>query len=52
MIFDHSVSRLYLEFMSKLGMEVNVKKSVVAVNNTFEFAKVTGHNGRDVSALS
>jgi hypothetical protein len=38
--------------MSNIGMEVNVKKSVVAVNETFEFAKVTGHRGMDVSALS
>jgi len=38
--------------MSDIGMEVNVKKSVVSVNETFEFAKVTGHRGVDVSALS
>jgi len=38
--------------MKGIGMEVNVKKSVVAKNNSFEFAKVTGHNGVDVSALS
>lgn len=33
-------------------MAINVKKSVVAKNETFEFAKVTGHNGVDVSAIS
>lgn len=51
-IFDHAVSSEYLAFMSGIGMEVNVKKSVVASNNTFEFAKVTGHNGANVSGVS
>jgi len=51
-IFDHSVSSEYLSFMAGIGMEVNVKKSVVASNNTFEFAKVTGHNGANVSGVS
>jgi hypothetical protein len=51
-IFDHLVAELYLSFMRGIGMEVNVKKSVVAKNATFEFAKVTGHNNVDVSALS
>jgi hypothetical protein len=51
-IFDHSVSSSYLSFMTDIGMEVNVKKSVVARNETFEFAKVTGHNGVNVSAVS
>jgi hypothetical protein len=51
-IFDHSVSSEYLSFMMGIGMEVNVKKSVVASNNTFEFAKVTGHNGVNVSGVS
>lgn len=52
MIFDHSVASSYLSFMKDIGMEVNVKKSVVAKNNTFEFAKVTGHNGKNVSGVS
>jgi hypothetical protein len=37
--------------MSKLGVAINLSKSVVAANETFEFAKVTGHNGKNVSAL-
>lgn len=52
MIFDHQVSEQYLAFMSGIGMEVNVKKSVVSKNETFEFAKVTGHKGKNVSAVS
>jgi len=42
----------YLSVMKSIGVEINLSKSVCAVNNTFEFAKVTGHNGTDVSALS
>lgn len=52
MIFDTLVSDRYLAFMAGIGMEVNVKKSVVARNETFEFAKVTGHKGHNVSAVS
>jgi hypothetical protein len=33
-------------------MEINEKKSVIAKNETFEFAKVTGHCGHNVSAVS
>lgn len=38
--------------MAELGVSINLSKSVIAVNSTFEFAKVTGNNGKDVSALS
>lgn len=38
--------------MTSIGLEINVKKSVVARNETFEFAKVTGHKGYNVSAVS
>jgi len=51
-IFDSKVSVAYLDFMKKIGMEINEKKSVIARNETFEFAKVTGHNGHNVSAVS
>jgi len=38
--------------MELLGVPINLSKSVVAKNSTVEFAKVTTHNGVDVSALS
>lgn len=41
----------YLDIMSKLGVDINLSKSVIAANETFEFAKVTGHKGKNVSAL-
>jgi hypothetical protein len=37
--------------MAELGVGINLSKSVIGANETFEFAKVTGHNGRNVSAL-
>jgi hypothetical protein len=51
-IFDSLVSVQYLSFMKSIGMEINEKKSVIAKNETFEFAKVTGHCGHNVSAVS
>lgn len=51
-IFDPGVASQYLSFMKGIGMEINEKKSVVARNETFEFAKVTGHKGHNVSAVS
>lgn len=51
MIFDEDVAIAYLDIMSKLGVGINLSKSVIASNETFEFAKVTGHNGKNVSAL-
>lgn len=51
-IFDEAVATEYLKIMEKLGVGINLQKSVIAVNPTFEFAKVTGMNGLDVSALS
>jgi len=38
--------------MDGYGVPINTGKSVVANNATFEFAKVTGHNGQNVTALS
>lgn len=51
-LFDDLVAAAYLELMDKLGVSINLTKSVVATTPSFEFAKVTGLNGRDVSALS
>jgi len=38
--------------MSRLGVSINLSKSVVATKDAFEFAKVTGYKGKDVSAVS
>jgi hypothetical protein len=38
--------------MEKLGVPINLSKSVVAQNESFEFAKMTGHKGNLVSAFS
>lgn len=51
-LFDESVAKLYLSVMDKLGVKITLSKSVVARNETIEFAKVTGHNGVNVSAIS
>lgn len=50
-IFDSEVATHYLEIMAELGVAINLSKSVVSKNETFEFAKVTGHFGIDISAL-
>jgi hypothetical protein len=51
-IFDKAVAESYLKVMEGFGLAINLSKSVVASNSTFEFAKVTGHNGNNVSAIS
>jgi hypothetical protein len=51
-IFDPKVASEYLSIMASLGVPINVSKSVVARNNCFEFAKVTGVNGKNVAAVS
>lgn len=52
-IFDKEVADSYLIQMKKLGVAINLAKSVIAPKKAvFEFAKVTGHNNKDVSALS
>jgi hypothetical protein len=38
--------------MNDLGVPINLSKSVIATNPSFEFAKVTGHKGQNVSAIS
>jgi len=51
-IFEKQVADQYLILMAELGVPINLAKSVVATNATFEFAKVTGHFGRHVAAIS
>jgi len=50
-IFDKVVANRYLQIMGMLGVSINLSKSVIANKPVFEFAKVTGHYGKDVSAL-
>nr|WAY16604.1 putative RNA-dependent RNA polymerase [Rhizoctonia solani mitovirus 123] len=50
--FEENVALEYLKIMDKLGVPINLAKSVVATNPTFEFAKVTGHRGHHVAAVS
>jgi hypothetical protein len=38
--------------MESIGVPINLSKSVVANNASFEFAKVTGYKGKNVSAIS
>lgn len=51
-IFDAKVAPHYLSLMKDLGVPINASKSVVANTEAFEFAKVTGYKGRNVSAIS
>lgn len=51
-LFDKDVATAYLTLMQDLGVPINLSKSVVAKNNCFEFAKVTGLNGHVVAAIS
>lgn len=51
-LFDSEVAKVYLSVMKSIGLEINESKSVIAVKAAFEFAKVTGLKGVDVSALS
>jgi hypothetical protein len=52
-IFDKEVADSYLSVMERLGVGINLAKSVIAEKKpVFEFAKVTGVLGRNCSALS
>lgn len=51
-IFDKLVAENYLALMESVGVPINLAKSVVATNASFEFAKVTGFKGTNVSAIS
>jgi hypothetical protein len=51
-IFNREVAKAYLDFMAGIGVGITLSKSVVSSNETIEFAKVTGHNGQNVSAIS
>jgi hypothetical protein len=51
-IFDKDVALAYLELMKLFGVGINLKKSVVATTNSFEFAKVSYSKGHFVSPVS
>lgn len=51
-LFDPEVAKVYLSVMKSIGLVINESKSVIASKAVFEFAKVTGFKGMDVSALS
>lgn len=50
--FEEDVAHEYLSLMDRLGVPINLSKSVIGKNPTFEFAKVTGHRGHHVAAVS
>lgn len=51
-IFDEKVATAYLGLMKGFGVGINLKKSIVSNNASFEFAKVTYSLGHIVSAIS
>uniref|UniRef100_A0AAU7YB72 RNA-dependent RNA polymerase n=1 Tax=Exserohilum turcicum mitovirus 6 TaxID=3229030 RepID=A0AAU7YB72_9VIRU len=50
-LFEEHVANKYLEIMTSYGVDINLSKSVIAKNQTIEFAKNTFLNGINVSAL-
>lgn len=50
-LFEERVANKYLEIMTGYGVDINLSKSVIAKNQTIEFAKNTFLNGINVSAL-
>jgi hypothetical protein len=51
-IFEEAVAMEYLSIMQELDVKINMTKSVLFSRPGFEFAKVTGLIGINVSALS
>lgn len=51
-IFDKLAADSYLSLMRLVGVDINLSKSVVSNNGSFEFAKNTYHQGRNVSGVS
>jgi len=51
-IFDRRVAEQYLHIMEDLGLGINLSKSVISRNGSFEFAKRFIVRGQDLSALS
>lgn len=51
-LFDTEVAEQYLAIMAWIGVPINTSKSVVASNDTIEFAKNTISGGENISAIS
>lgn len=51
-IADEAVALAYLDIMAEIGCEINMTKSLVSRNGSFEFAKRFVHSGEDVSPVS
>jgi hypothetical protein len=51
-IADEAVALSYLQIMEELGCPINLSKSLVSRNGSFEFAKRFVHKGVDVSPVS
>jgi len=51
-IFDQQVALQYLRIMEDLGVEINLSKSLISRNGSFEFAKRFIVRSQDVSPLS
>lgn len=51
-IFNKEVAMKYLEIMTSFGLDINLSKSVISTNGSFEFAKVTCCKGNLVSPVS
>jgi len=51
-IFDKDVANQYLIVMDIIGLNINLSKSLVSINGTFEFAKRLIFKTSDVSPLS
>lgn len=50
-IFDKLVADTYLSYMRLLGVEINLSKSVVSNNGSFEFAKNTYYKTHNISGI-
>jgi len=51
-IFDEDVALTYLSLMEGFGVAINQSKSVIAKNNSFEFAKVFAKGNQYLSPIS
>jgi len=51
-IFNEKIAEEYLKVMNALGVDINLGKSVISNNHSFEFAKRYINRGTDVSGLS
>jgi hypothetical protein len=50
--FEKEVATHYLDIMAEIGVPINLSKSVIGENPTFEFAKVLGRQGEVLSEVS